>query len=236
MAGVGVAGKGGGVRQEGRGPGSPTQPGLGCQLEGDARATLSLQGPPGGRGETAAEGAPPWGLPRVRGPGLRSDKSPLSWASARPSWKRGDNCSPLQAHGPPRPAPPDPWRLCLIPEALAALKKSPSRRQSTLLSLPGLEAFGVGRQSGPVGRGRGAGRPPYPVVRLLRQRYIWQVHFQTSLLGNCLVFSVPPHGCMLDFVLVLTSGGAIQVTIFPPVCFGFPKLPASVPKINTGCW
>lgn len=148
----------------------------------------------------------------------------------------GRYCSPLPAHGPPRPAPPDPRRLCPIPEALAALKKSPSRRQSTLLSLPGPEAFGVGRQSGPVGRGRGARRPPHPRVRLLRQRYIWQVHFQTYLLGNCFVFSLPPHGCMLDFVLVLTSGGAIQVTIFPPVCFGFPKLPASVPKINTGCW
>lgn len=59
MAGVGFAGKGGGVRQEGRRPGSPTEPGLGCHLEGDARATLILQGPSGGRGETAAEGAPP---------------------------------------------------------------------------------------------------------------------------------------------------------------------------------
>lgn len=59
MAGVGVAGKGGGVRQEGRGPGSPTHPGLGCQLEGDARATLSLQGPPGA-----------WVRPRRKGPRL----------------------------------------------------------------------------------------------------------------------------------------------------------------------
>lgn len=59
MAGVGFAGKGGGVRQEGRRPGSPTEPGFGCQLEGDARATLILQGPSEGRGETAAEGAPP---------------------------------------------------------------------------------------------------------------------------------------------------------------------------------
>lgn len=59
MAGVGFAGKGGGVRQEGRRPGSPTEPGLGCQLEGDARATLILQGSSGVRGETAAEGVPP---------------------------------------------------------------------------------------------------------------------------------------------------------------------------------
>lgn len=138
--------------------------------------------------------------------------------------------SPLPACGPPRPAPPDPRRLCPILAALASLKKSPSRRQSTLLSLPGPEAFGVGRQSGPVGRGRGAGRPPHPWVRLLRQRYIWQAHFPSSLQDNCFVFSLPPHGCMLDFVLVLTSGVAIQVTIFPPVCFGFHKLPASVPK------
>lgn len=134
----------------------------------------------------------------MQGPGLRSDESPLSQASARPSSKRGGTaprCRPAD----PSPHPHHPPVSARCGPALAALERPFVVRALFFAWVPGLQSRALEWAGGAPERRR-PGDPLTPRCNFRGTVTCGWAHFRTFVLGNCFAPSPPPQGCMLDFV------------------------------------